>query len=181
MELAAGEVYEMTSSATTNNDLAELVRRYQICWEVWPEYLSVDHTMRQVGFELELSGTDKGIEFNPTCPQCAQIRWALEAIASWILDQKDVDLTLELSHHEQSICYSGSRGNRPDVILAIRILHRAGSSDPVDQCEIHYLEILKTRLRQLGACEHQWTRNSYHSTEALAAPRQKRQVNCDSN
>jgi hypothetical protein len=169
IELEIGEVDEMTSSATTNNDLADLVQRYQVCWEVWPEYLTVGHTMRQGGFEFELSGSDKGIKFNPTCPECSQIRWALESIASWILDQKDIDLTLEFSHREQSISYSGARGNRPDVTLAIRILHRTGFSDPVDLHEIRYLEKMKMQLRQLGACERQWTRNSYHPTEALAA------------
>jgi hypothetical protein len=60
------------------------------------------------------------VDFNPTCPECSQIRWALEAIASWIRDQKDVDLTLELSHREQCISYSGARENRPHVNLAIR-------------------------------------------------------------
>jgi hypothetical protein len=76
----------------------------------------------RVGFELELglSGSDKGIEFNRTCPECSQIRWVLEAIASWIRDQKDVDLTLELSHREQRISYSAARENRPDAALAIR-------------------------------------------------------------
>jgi hypothetical protein len=93
----------------------------------------------------------------------------LEAIASWIRDQKDVDLTLELSHREQSISYSAARENRPDVTLAIRILHRRDFPDPVDLHEIHYLEKMKTQLRQLGARERQWTRNSYHPTEALAA------------
>lgn len=160
---------DVTSSATTNNELAQLVQRYQVCWEVWPEYLTIGHTMRQVGFELELSGSDKGIEFNPTCPECSQIRWALEAIANWILDQKDVELTLELGCREQTISYSGARGNRPDVTLAIRILHRTGLSDPVDLYEIHYLEEMKTQLRQLGACERRWTRNSDHPTETLAA------------
>jgi hypothetical protein len=167
MELT--EIDDVTSSATKKNELAQLVQRYQVCWEVWPEYLTVGHTMSQVGFELELSGSDKRIEFNPTCPECSQIRWALEAIASWILDQKDVALTLELDYREQSISYSGARGNRPDVTLAIRILHRTGLSDPVDVHEIHYLEKMKTQLRQLGACERQWTRNSYHPTETLAA------------
>jgi hypothetical protein len=113
MELDIGEMDEMSSSATTNNDRTELVQRYQVCWEVWPEYLTIDQTMRPVGFELELSGSDKGIEFNPTCPECSQIRWALEAIASWILDPKDVDLTLELSHREQSISYSGGAETVP--------------------------------------------------------------------
>lgn len=163
------EIDDVTSSATTKNELAQLVQRYQVCWEVWPEYLTVGHTMRQVGFELELSGSDKRIEFSPTCPECSQIRWALEAIAIWIRDQKDVELTLELSHREQSISYSAARGNRPDVTLAIRILHRTGLSGPVDLDKTHYLEKMKTKLRQLGACERQWTRNSYHPTETLAA------------
>jgi len=122
-----------------------------------------------VGFELEPSGSDKGIEFNPTCPECSQIRWALEAIASWIRDQKDVDLTIELSHREQSISYSAARENRPDVTLAIRILHRTGFNAPVDRCEISYLERMKIRLRQLGVCERHWTGGSDHQSEALAA------------
>jgi len=64
--------------------------------------------MTKVGFELELSGSDKGITFNPTCRECSEIHWALEAIASWILDQRDVELTLELRHRDQSISYSGA-------------------------------------------------------------------------
>ena len=102
------EIDDVTSSATTKNELAQLVQRYQVCWEVWPEYLTVGHTTRQVGFELELSGSDKGIEFNPTCPECSQIRWALEAIARWILDQKDVE-RLELGYREQSISFPCAR------------------------------------------------------------------------
>jgi hypothetical protein len=157
------------TSAAANNGLGKLVQRYQVCWEVWPEYAAVGQAMRQVGFELELMGSDKSIQFNPTCPESFQIRSALEEIASWILEEKDENLRLEFSCHQQSLSYSAARGNRPDVTLAIRILHRTGFTDPVDQCEIHYLERMKIRLRQLGAGERQWTRNSYPPTEALAA------------
>ena len=159
----------MPASVTANNSLAGLVQRYQVCWEVWPEYLAVDNRMRQVGFELELSGSDKCIQFNPTCSECLQIRLALEAIANRILEDRDENLTIEFSHHEQSISYSAARGNRPDVTLTIRILHRTGFTDPVDRCEISYLERVKTRLRQLGVCERQWTRGSCHQSEPLAA------------
>jgi hypothetical protein len=107
MELEMTEVDEVTSSARTQSELAELVQRYQVCWEVWPEYFSVGHTMTHVGFELELSGSDKGITFDPTCPECSQIRGALESIAGWILDQKDADLTLELSHRQQILAIRG--------------------------------------------------------------------------
>ncbi len=132
---------EMLTSAAANNSLAKLVQRYQVCWEVWPEYLAVDNKMRQVGFELELSGSDKCIQFNPTCSECLQIRLALEAIANRILEDRDENLTIEFSHHEQSISYSA----------------------------ISYLERMKTRLRQLGVCDRQWTGCSYHQKEELAA------------
>jgi hypothetical protein len=158
----------MASQVTANNGLSSLVQRYQVCWEVWPEHLTVGQTIRQVGFELELSGSDKCIEFNPTCPECLLIRSALETIANWICE-RDENVTLEFSHHEQSISYCAARGNRPDVTLAIRILHRTGFNAPVDRREISYLERMKIRLRQLGACEHHWTGGSYHQTEALVA------------
>ena len=125
--------------------------------------------MKQVGFELELSGSDKNIQFNPACPECLQIQSVLQAIASLIPDEKDGNVTLEVDHREQCISYSAARGNRPDVTLAIRVLHPTGFSDPVDSYEIQCLERMKTRLRQLGACERQWIPNSYHPTEALAA------------
>ena len=157
------------TSGMANNGLGKLVQRYQVCWEVWPEYSAVGQAMRQVGFEIELMGSDKSVEFNPTCPESFQIRSALEEIASWILEENDENLRLEFSHHEQSLSYSAARGNRPDVTLAIRILHRTGFTDPVDQCEIHYLEKVKIRLRQLGVCESRWTNGSYHQKEGLAA------------
>ncbi len=157
------------TSAAANNGLGKLVQRYQVCWEVWPEYSAVGQAMRQVGFEIDLMGSDKSIQFNPTCPESFQIRSALEEIASWILEENDENLRLEFSHHEQSLSYSAARGNRPDVTLAIRILHRTGFTDPVDQCEIHYLEKVKIRLRQLGVCESRWTNGSYHQKEGLAA------------
>jgi hypothetical protein len=42
------------------------------------------------------------------------------------------------------------------VTLSIKILHRAGFDVPVDENRRDYLEKAKARLRELGACEHQW-------------------------
>lgn len=159
---------EMASQVTANNGLSSLVQRYQVCWEVSPEHLPVGQAVRQVGFEVELSGSDKCIEFNPTCPECLRIRSALETIANWIFE-RDENVTLEFSHYGQSISYCAARGNRPDVTLAIRILHRTGFNAPVDRCEISYLERIKNRLVQLGVCEGHWTGVSDHQSEALAA------------
>src|SRR5690349_9813529 len=83
---------------------------------------------------LELSGSNKRIQLNPTRPECLRIRPGLETIANWIFD-RDENVTIEFSHHEQSIGYCAAGGNRPDVTLAVRILHRSG------RCEIHDLEL----------------------------------------
>jgi hypothetical protein len=60
------------------------------------------------------------------------------------------------SHSDTNLRYSGVRGNRPEVTLSIKILHRTGFDVPIDESERDYLEKAKARLRQLGACEHWW-------------------------
>ena len=144
------------ASLTTPMTFVELVRRYQICWEVWPEFTMTGQRNQQIGFEFELLGSDKSVgEFDPSCPKSAEINAALEAIARRILES-DERVSFQINHSGQSLCYSPARGNRPDVTLSIKILHRAGFENPVDESERNYLETAKARLRQMGACEHQW-------------------------
>ena len=149
--------------------LAELVRRYQVCWEVWPEYTVIGQKCRQVGFELELLGSDKSIrEFEPNCRNAMEIHAALEAIARWTLEKHEA-VRFEIRHDYQSLCYSPARANRPDVSLSIKILHRANFESLVDDCERSSLEKAKARLRQLGACEHQWHFAASSNGKDLAA------------
>lgn len=146
----------MSTSTAPMDVLADLVRRYQVCWEVWPEYAQIGQNRRQVGFELELLGSDRDLsEFDPGSPKSLAIHAALEAIVEWVL-YKEEGVTVEIGQSDQSLCCSPTRGNRPDVSLSIKILHGADFESPVDACERSYLEKAKTRLRQLGAYEHQW-------------------------
>ena len=49
---------------TSDAKLAELVDRYRVCWEVWPELSTANH--QQIGYELEFYGSDQQIkEFEP--------------------------------------------------------------------------------------------------------------------
>ena len=139
--------------------LVDLVSRYQVCWEVWPESLMVAGKQQQVGFELELSGThEPGTEHvSPGCPACHHVYGALLAIADWILPKEERPSRYEIGPYEQALRYSAVRGNRPDVTLSVKILHRRGFDQPVDQCEVRCLEEMKLRLKQLGACERQWS------------------------
>lgn len=148
----------MASVNHSETHLAELVRLYRVCWEVWPEVIVVDYKQRQVGFELELSGAHEfgGRHGDPDCPACRQVFLALQAIATYILPPEDRPSKYEVEPYQQGLRYATVRGNRPDVTLTVKVLHRRGFDQPVDACEVRCLEEMKSRLKQLGACERQW-------------------------
>ncbi len=159
----------MTSMATAMMALTDLVRRYKVCWEVWPEYTVIGKRIQQVGFELELLGSAKDVEeFDPSCPESARIHAALEVIARSVLES-DERVRVQIDHNSQSLCYSPVRGNRADVVLSIKIFHQMGFENPVDESERNYLEKTKARLRQLRVCEHQWNGATAGSGGVLAA------------
>lgn len=139
--------------------LTEVVTHYRVCWEVWPELLYTNHKQQQVGFELELSGTHQleGQCSGPGCPGCKQVFLALHAIAEYILPAEGRPSRYEIGPYEKVVRFSAARGNRPDVILAVKVLHRRGLDQPVDPCEVRDPEEMKSRLRELGACERQWS------------------------
>ena len=56
----------MSSLLAATTALAQLVRRYQVCWEVCSEHAFIGQKTRQVGFELELLGSKDLKEFSPT-------------------------------------------------------------------------------------------------------------------
>ena len=147
----------MSPLTTPMDGLVELVRRYQVCWEVWPEYAAAGQKSRQqVGFELELLGSDRSVgEFDPSCPKSAEIHAALDEIAGWILEI-DGQVSFQINDNRQSLCYARARGNRADVTLSIQILSRKGFDNPVDESERNCLERAAARLRGLGAYEHHW-------------------------
>lgn len=149
----------MLSTEQGSSVLAGLVNRFQVCWEVWPEYLMVGGKERQVGFELELTGTpEPGTDhIGPGCPACHQVYAALHAVADRILPKEQRPSRYEVGPYEQALRYSTIRGFRPDVTLSVKVLHRTGFDQLVDQCEVRCLEEMKQRLRELGACERQWT------------------------
>jgi 2-alkenal reductase len=147
-----------TATVQPGSPLEELVRRYQVCWDVWPEEAMVDGKRRQIGFELELSGTHPPEVKNasPGCDHCQEIFGALLEIAEHILPSKsDRPSKYLIGPYEHSIRYSQKRGSRPDISLTIKIVHRQGLG-PVDECEQRCLKVMEERLVALGASEGTW-------------------------
>ena len=148
----------MLTEENNTKRLAELVRRFRVCWEVWPEYAFVEQERRQVGFALELYGTHEPWVEHPEagCDECLRVFTALQTIAEGVLPQEHRPSRSDMGIYDQSIHYSPKRGNRPDVVLPIRITHREGFERPVDECERLCLKEIEQRLRELGAGEGRW-------------------------
>ena len=150
-----------TATVQPTGFLQELVRRYRVCWDEWPEEMMVDGKRRQIGFELELSGTHPPEVKNPNpgCHYCQEIFSALSEIAAYILPSKsDRPSEYVIGSYEQSIRYSRKRGSRPDISLTIKIIHRQGFG-PVDECERRCLAEMEKRLAALGVSSGSWPRH----------------------
>lgn len=144
--------------ATDLSKIKDLVQRFMVCWEVYPEQVLTKGEMRKVGFTLELYGThEPGTEHvSPGCEHCRPVQAALREIAHWILPREERPSMYEVSVETQALSYSRQRGNRPDVRVTIRILHRSDLEKPIDECEVRCLKEMQQALCDLGACESVW-------------------------
>lgn len=150
-----------------DSNLAGLVQKYQVCWEVWPE-ICAGPNHNQIGYEIELLGTDPASrDFQPSSLECARIRGVLETVASHVFENNQ-DVMTESCSDGHMLRYAAVRGNRPDVTFAVKILHRHRYDSPVDEAERAYLESVKRRLCALGACEHSWHGALNHSEKTIA-------------
>jgi hypothetical protein len=143
-------------SAPPSPGTRELVERFHVSWEVWPEYAFINHEKRQIGFELDLSGTHGGGGEHPEpgCEKCLEIYQALVRIAEDVLPAEDQDTTCQFEPYDQGIHYSPRHCNRPEVVLRIRIVHRQAFEAPVETAQFRYLENLQSRLEEWGIGQH---------------------------
>lgn len=135
--------------------LKDLVQRHRVCYEVWPENLVVNHQLVKVGFALELEGTHEhpGSEVLPGCKHCQEVFEALERIAKWIMPTEERPTTYEIQPFDRAIRYSPKRKRRPEISLTIKIIHRQGFDQPVDECEELCLKEMRLKLAELGVLE----------------------------
>ena len=139
------------------SELEDLVQRYRVCREVFPEYMFVEGQKRQIGFTLELIGTHPPEVQHPEpgCSECVKMFHALEAIAGWITPKEHRDSQYDILAYDQAIHRSHRRGGRPDVVLSMHIGHRSGFG-PVDACEERCLKEMEQKLGELGVAHESW-------------------------
>ena len=145
-------------SNTAPQAMKESVDRFHVRWEALPDYYYVKKVKRQIGFNLELTGThEAGVEHpQPGCEHCRKVWKALKEIADWIVPKEERDTDYEIVPYDQSIHYDALRKFQPEVSLKIWIRHRSGFDREVDTCEVRCLNEMTQRLKEIGARKGKW-------------------------
>ena len=132
--------------------LRQLARYFQVRWEVWPEYAYTDRHVQQIGYQLELAGTDPswGQYVSPGNKKCEIVFEALRELADGILPCSQGAFLVKIEPHANTVTYWPRHHNRPDIMLNIEILHRGHWDDPVNESQDQALNEMKLRLMELG-------------------------------
>jgi hypothetical protein len=156
---------EMPSSAAPGEAdverLRALVHRHEVCWETRPENAVVGGRIQPVGFLVEVSATHHEPHRTPVagCAECSEPLLALQQILAFALPQGEHASIYEARVRWGTLQFSPRRGNRPEVVGSLAILHGSGANRPIDPCETSCRDEIVARLKQLGACEGAWHRS----------------------
>ena len=135
-------------------ELAELARRHGIYYRVWPERHVDPQTgeVTQIGFEVDLKGTHDHPARPPLagCPECVAVYRALRRVAEWALPRGERATRFDVSTFDRKLRPVAGHDAREDVQVTLRILHRQGFEEPVDDCERQCLADLETQLGRIG-------------------------------
>lgn len=147
------ELDMLASSQETN--LSEMVKIYNVHWEVWPEY-TLDHgNLRQIGVEVGLVGshTSDPKHVDPTCPRCHDVRLALSEIADMIVERRAGNITTRPCWRtrapDHSLILDARTGFRPLVSFSI-VLQKQRLDEQFNQDDTAALFVLKDDLAELG-------------------------------
>jgi hypothetical protein len=165
--------------------LAALVERYQVSWEVAPEYSTIGGQERQTGFELELSGTHESAtqHMGRGCPACRRIYSALYAVTEWVLPKQAEPSMYQIGPYEATLRYSAVRGSESkstlavkiDVALKVKLFQLRGFDQSVGQCEMPSLRETKEKLSELGTDERHWSLRAQRWQERVREQPEPRQ------
>jgi hypothetical protein len=140
-------------------EIKALVRRFRVCWEVYPLQILATEGIRKIGFDLELLGTPEcGTEhISPGCQHCQRVETALQEIAQRIMMRESPSCTHIVSPDGATLSYASVRANRPDVVVRVFMAHRHEWDQPADECMERCLKEIEQALTELGACKGGWT------------------------
>jgi hypothetical protein len=140
------------SSTLVAGQIQDMVERFSVCYAVCADSTVVrDHSIRQVGFCLDLYGRDgNGPPLSPGDERSKEIYRTLREIALQIVPEGGNDCRFELDKFYPSLQYGNNPRSPARVQLTIHILHKNGFDRPIDAAVTQALRELEDRLRYLG-------------------------------
>ncbi len=145
-------------AGTNIEELQELVQRYRVCFELWPLRYARDGQLVQIGFEVDLFGTPPGDRGSllPGQDRGFDLFEALGHIAHWAASEAPPSVEYEFRVFSDAIHYSERRRNRPDIMLAIEIVHRTNYTGDLDAAQVECVHGLIASLKSVGVQENSW-------------------------
>ena len=79
-----------------------------------------------------------------------QVDKDLREIVSYVMPKDDTNCTVEILPFDNSVHEAPVRHLRPEVEVTLKVIHRCGFAQPLDQEEEKCLKDLESRLQALG-------------------------------
>jgi len=144
----------MIDEATVRNR----IQQHRVCWECAPLIEMRERSRVPIGFEMHLFGrhsaqatlTQKGFS------DAQALYQKLKEIALFALPKDVRPSRYEIDEFRATIYFRPESGSVPEIQLTVRVLHREGYFDSIDDCETRCANEIQARLRALGARQNAW-------------------------
>lgn len=135
-------------------ELATFVRDHRVHFDVMPEVTFRGSERLKVGYVVRLWAVHaKGARALPGCAKCDDLIARLREIASAVRPPSDRPTMTAIEPFEHALYDSREVPGADEVMLSMRLTHRAEYAAPVDPCEDRCLKEIRDALKTLGARE----------------------------
>ena len=141
----------------TEATLKEWVREGRVTWEIANMGEQVEHSRVNVGFEVRLFAQHPdGKSVDPGCEDCQELFGRLRTIAESVFPKGQRPTRYDIDSFDSSLHHRAESHWTPEVQLTIRIEHREGHFQEVDECEKRCAEEIQAGLKALGVQPRTW-------------------------
>lgn len=135
-------------------DLAAFVRGHRVHFDVIPEVTFRGSERLKVGYVVRLWAVHaKGARALPACGKCDELIARLREIALTVTPPSDRPTMTAIEPFEHALYDSREVPGADEVMLSMRLTHRAEYAAPIDVCEDRCLKEVRDALKSLGARE----------------------------
>jgi len=144
--------------------LREIVEHFQIAWALVADQVAQRTQTTGIGFILELEGRHEhaGRHLERLCPQCANLRLALQLVSDWLFPRDGQCPCCEILSQSSYVHGDGKSLRGATLTRTVRFLSQPGTICHSGTCYESCRRLIRDRLLALGAVERESTKDSDH-------------------